>query len=160
MQVEIWLVNLPNVFNLSDSLIPRGMRQAKNKYVICFLEIIISLQTFHWGTARIFEQKQLLSFKQLSILTRTMTWIQMQMSLLGQVWLWRKPVLLNEYYPSSCFRFLTEDSKVLGAIFGEAVHFHLLTCHDDYTKSLLELEDKYLQPIQLHNEEFQALNTN
>lgn len=40
-------------FNLSDSLIPRGMRQAKNKYVIRFLEIIISLQTFHWGTARI-----------------------------------------------------------------------------------------------------------
>ncbi len=47
MQVEIWSVNLPNVFNLPDSLIPRGMRQAKNKYVIRFLEIIISLQTFH-----------------------------------------------------------------------------------------------------------------
>lgn len=84
----------------------------------------------------------------------------MQTSLLGQVWLRRKPVLLNEYYPSFCFGFLTEDSKVLGAIFGEAVHFHLLTRRDDYTKSLLELEDKYLHPIQPHDEEFQALNTN
>jgi len=59
-----------------------------------------------------------------------------------------------------CFGFLTEDSKVLSAIFGEAVHFHLLTRRDDYAKSLLELEDKYLEPIQPHDDEFQALDTN
>jgi hypothetical protein len=46
MQVEIWSANLPNVFNLSESLIPRGIWQARNKYAIRFLEIIMRLQTF------------------------------------------------------------------------------------------------------------------
>jgi hypothetical protein len=54
---------------------------------------------------------------------------------------------LSDYHP-----------KVLGTIFGEVVHFHLLEADNDYFE-LLGLESRSQQPIRPDHQEFQALNT-
>jgi hypothetical protein len=69
---------------------------------------------------------------------------------------------LNRYFPcfASTYCLLIVDSKVLGAIFGETVHFHLLKACDAYMKVLSKLEDKYLEPVRPDCKEFQELDTN
>ena len=49
---------------------------------------------------------------------------------------------------------------MLSAIFGEAVHFHLLQRRDDYIAVVTALEDKYLEPIRPDCKEFQEIDTN